>query len=84
MLRRTWTSRFAMRWLIMLASLATLALIGPSGANHHTPDVASAATVPSGFRESVVFAGLTNPTVIRFAADGRVFCGEERSHQGVR
>jgi glucose/arabinose dehydrogenase len=36
-----------------------------------------ASVVPSGFQESVVFAGLTNPTVIRFAADGRVFVAEK-------
>jgi len=34
-------------------------------------------TLPSGFQETVVFSGLTNPTVVRFAPDGRVFVGEK-------
>ena len=33
--------------------------------------------VPSGFQETVVFSGLTNPTVVRFATDGRVFVAEK-------
>jgi len=39
---------------------------------------ASAATLPAGFQESVVFSGLQNPTVVRFAPDGRVFVAEKR------
>ncbi|MEA2129745.1 MAG: hypothetical protein QOJ85_2636 [Solirubrobacteraceae bacterium] len=38
---------------------------------------ADAATLPSNFRERVVFSGLTNPTAVRFAADGRVFVAEK-------
>ena len=41
------------------------------------PASASAATLPAGFSESVAFSGLTNPTVIRFAPDGRVFIAEK-------
>ena len=33
--------------------------------------------VPTGFSESVAFSGLTNPTSIRFASDGRVFVAEK-------
>ena len=33
--------------------------------------------VPGGFEESTVWTGLTNPTAIRFAADGRVFVAEK-------
>ncbi len=36
-----------------------------------------ALALPSGFTESVVFSGLTNPTNIEFAADGRVFVAEK-------
>jgi glucose/arabinose dehydrogenase/PKD repeat protein len=43
-----------------------------------TAPPARAATLPSGFQESVVFSGLTNPTVVRFAPDGRVFVAEKR------
>ena len=54
---------------LVLASLATLVLsTAPAGA----------ATLPAGFQESVVFSGLTNPTAVRFASDGRVFVAEKR------
>jgi glucose/arabinose dehydrogenase/PKD repeat protein len=38
---------------------------------------AQAATYPSGFSEQTVFSGLTNPTALRFASDGRVFVAEK-------
>ncbi|WP_433165851.1 ricin-type beta-trefoil lectin domain protein [Kribbella sp. CA-247076] len=38
---------------------------------------AQAAVVPNGFSEQVVFTGLTNPTNVAFAADGRVFVAEK-------
>jgi glucose/arabinose dehydrogenase/PKD repeat protein len=41
------------------------------------PVSASAATYPAGFSEQTVFSGLTNPTAIRFASDGRVFVAEK-------
>ncbi|MGH9428771.1 MAG: hypothetical protein ACRD2L_20990, partial [Terriglobia bacterium] len=41
----------------------------------NTPS-ASAQTLPAGFQESVVFSGLTEPTAIDFASDGRVFVAE--------
>lgn len=37
----------------------------------------SAATLPAGFTESVVFSGLTFPTAVRFSPDGRVFVAEK-------
>src|SRR5688572_30409835 len=42
------------------------------------PTRARAATLPPGFQESIVFSGLTQPTAVRFAADGRVFVAEKR------
>jgi glucose/arabinose dehydrogenase len=42
------------------------------------PSPAQAATLPPGFQESTVINGLTNPTVVRFAADGRIFVAEKR------
>jgi glucose/arabinose dehydrogenase len=39
---------------------------------------AQGATTPAGFSESVVLSGLTNPTVLRFSPDGRVFVAEKR------
>src|SRR5262245_5879160 len=35
------------------------------------------ATLPTGFTETIVFQGLTNPTVVRFSPDGRVFVAEK-------
>jgi glucose/arabinose dehydrogenase len=55
---------------LVLGSLAAL-VVG-------TAPAANAATLPSGFQESTVFSGLTNPTVVRFASDGRVFVAEKR------
>ena len=39
---------------------------------------AQGATTPTGFSETVVFSGLTNPTALRFSPDGRVFVAEKR------
>lgn len=36
-----------------------------------------AATVAPGFTDSIVFSGLTNPTAVRFAPDGKVFVAEK-------
>jgi glucose/arabinose dehydrogenase len=43
-----------------------------------TSGAAHAATLPTGFQESIVFSGLTNPTVVRFSPDGRIFVAEKR------
>lgn len=58
------------------AAAAVLAscLLGPVLA---APPVVTAATLPTGFTESVVINGLSNPTVVRFASDGRVFVAEK-------
>jgi glucose/arabinose dehydrogenase/PKD repeat protein len=42
------------------------------------PSSAQAVTLQPGFQESVVFSGLTNPTAVRFADDGRIFVAEKR------
>jgi glucose/arabinose dehydrogenase/PKD repeat protein len=38
---------------------------------------AGASTLPTGFRDTVVLSGLTNPTVLQFAPDGRIFVGQK-------
>ncbi|MEB2284902.1 MAG: hypothetical protein B6D46_12270 [Polyangiaceae bacterium UTPRO1] len=38
---------------------------------------AAAATLPTGFEESVAISGLVQPTAVRFAPDGRVFVAEK-------
>ena len=39
--------------------------------------LAETATLPAGFRESVVLRGLTEPTAVDFARDGRIFVAEK-------
>ena len=41
------------------------------------PGQAGASTLPTGFRDSVVLSGMTNPTVLQFAPDGRIFVGQK-------
>lgn len=41
------------------------------------PFTVNNAQLPSGFQESTVFSGLTQPVAVRFAADGRVFVAEK-------
>jgi PKD repeat protein len=57
--------------------LSLLLVLGTAGVAV-TSAPASAATLPAGFQESVVFSGLTNPTVVRFSSDGRIFVAEKR------
>ena len=64
------------RWLAGLTFIAACALL--LGATPLAPVTAArAATLPTGFQETIVFTGLTEPTVLQFAGDGRVFVGEK-------
>ncbi len=54
----------------VVLAVILLALLPPVEAN-------AAATLPSGFKESTVFSGLTNPTTVQFAKDGKVFVAEK-------
>lgn len=63
-------------WLGLLAVLAlALTMVPPVLSVSQRPAVA--ATLPAGFVEEVVFSGLSSPTTIQFAADGRVFVAEQ-------
>ncbi len=53
--------------LLLLAPLVVLTAQQP----------ARASTLPSGFRDSVVLSGLSNPTAVQFAADGRVLVAQK-------
>jgi glucose/arabinose dehydrogenase len=53
-----------------------LAVTGVLGVVLRT-SVAVASTLPPQFQESTLFSGLTNPTAVRFASDGRVFVAEK-------
>jgi PKD repeat protein/glucose/arabinose dehydrogenase len=58
--------------------LSLLMLLAGAAVAVATPSEAQAATLPAGFKESVAFSGLTNPTVVRFSPDGRIFVAEKR------
>jgi glucose/arabinose dehydrogenase len=70
-----------MRWIgdvfgrrrlgLTAATVAAVAVVAPAGSP------AGASTLPTGFRDSVVLSGLTNPTVLQFAPDGRIFVGQK-------
>jgi glucose/arabinose dehydrogenase len=66
------------RAVAVLTVLTVFALLAPSAVPPPAPGVAEASIVPTGFEEITVFSGLTNPTVVRFAADGRIFVAEKR------
>src|SRR5262249_15103164 len=73
--RMSWvTHRFSLllkrsKWTFLVSGLVWLVLAwaGESGAQ----------TLPSGFSEQVVLTGLTEPTVVQFASDGRIFVAEK-------
>jgi glucose/arabinose dehydrogenase len=62
---------------IVHVGVGTLLLAGVAiGAQADSPS-AAALGPPVGFQEEIVFSGLTQPTAVRFAADGRVFVAEK-------
>jgi len=69
--------------LVLLASAAgagnppgTPGLLTP-GASATAGASAAAATLPSGFQDSIVYSNLSFPTAIRFAPDGRIFVAQK-------
>jgi glucose/arabinose dehydrogenase len=68
--RRRRAPSIVLSLLVVLASgILTAAISSPAQA---------VTTLPPGFQEKIVFSGLTNPTAVRFAPDGRVFVAEKR------
>jgi glucose/arabinose dehydrogenase len=57
--------------------LVAITLLATSLAVLTTPTPAAAVSLPTGFQEQIVFSGLTEPTALRFAPDGRVFVAEK-------
>jgi PKD repeat protein len=55
--------------------VAVCAFLVVAAAAPGTP--ASAGALPSGFEDTTAFGGLSQPTVVRFAPDGRVFVAEK-------
>ena len=65
---RTSPRLFVGAFLIVAALLPTAA----------TPVAAAGATVPAGFADETIWAGLDHPMAIAFAPDGKVFVAEKR------
>jgi len=75
------------RWLVACGLLLVACVPGSLAAGPEQPPflgegaaraVAPAVSAPlAGFQDSVVLSGLTHPTVVRFASDGRVFVAEK-------
>lgn len=66
--RRAW-------WAALVVLLLAATMVPPVLRVAERP--ASAATLPAGFVEDVVFSGLSSPTTMQFAKDGRVFVAEQ-------
>jgi glucose/arabinose dehydrogenase len=69
------------RWLrdcrrLAVASVAVALLAVPVG-ERSSGAAAATQTLPGGFQDTVAFSGLTNPTSIRFASDGRIFVAQK-------
>jgi len=58
----------------LAAILLSMTLLVPIVSN---PPTVAGATLPAGFQETTVISGLSAPTVVRFASDGRVFVAEK-------
>ena len=63
------------RWRRLVITAAVV--VGAALVTQAGPSPAGASTLPTGFRDSVVLSGLTNPTVLQFAPDGRIFVGQK-------
>ncbi|HEV8278265.1 MAG TPA: PQQ-dependent sugar dehydrogenase [Streptosporangiaceae bacterium] len=67
--------KVAARWRGLISTAAVV--LGAALVTQAGPSPAEASTLPTGFRDSVVLSGLTNPTVLQFAPDGRIFVGQK-------
>ena len=66
-------------WQLMCAVVVTavLLLAQPLTAAGTATAATSAASLPTGFTDSIAIAGLTNPTVVQFASDGSIVVAEK-------
>jgi len=80
--------RVAVPAVLATACALALGVVGPASADGppggggiFAPNASAGSptvgTLPSGFQESTVISGLTHPTVVRFASDGRVFVAQK-------
>ena len=65
-----------LRLLLVVALIGAASLLPPAGAGA-APDTSAAGVPPAGFSDTVAISGLTQPTTVAFAGDGRVFVGEK-------
>ena len=74
-----------MRRALLPLSLMTLTLLGCVGALLALPTepAQGAATLRQGFTDSPVVSGLTSPTDMEFAPDGRLFVAEQAGRLGI-
>ena len=66
-----------LRAMVAATFVAASVAVTTSVAVVATAEPAAAVSVPPGFQEEIVFSGLTEPTAVRFSADGRVFVAEK-------
>jgi hypothetical protein len=59
----------SVRRLALVGILVAVALLASTSRVH-------ASALPANFHESIVFSGLSHPTAVRFASDGRVFVAQ--------
>ena len=64
------------RWISVATAVAVLPA-RPERSTPACPRYSPRVYLAVGFQESVAFSGLTNPMVVRFASDGRVFVAEK-------
>ena len=62
---------------VLRLGMSMVVLVGLAMTGLADSPPAEADPVPAGFQEEVVFSGLTQPTAVRFAGDGRVFVVEK-------
>lgn len=66
--------------VIFLVVISIVTAINSYAVDDSSPfaaDAISAAAVPQGFQDSVVFSGLNNPMAVRFAPNGKIFVAEK-------
>lgn len=71
------TSSFSYAFVTLALATATCMDPGEPAPSEPIQTVVSAATVPSGFVDEVFASGLTNPTAMEFAPDGRLFVTQQ-------
>lgn len=78
--RRVWLRRAALAAVALTVVAVSWSERSPflgSNAADAAPQAAGVASLPAGFQDQIALSGLTLPTAVRFASDGRVFVAEK-------